>query len=270
MGVKARVKAIVHDGRQYPEKDPRDQLDLRERILDRARAAADLPEPFRRRAILGLLHDRFRSVFSCMDPRADQPPACTESELFELWCGDATGREYWAGVLYPGKTDAPQLAWTLAVHISRSEEEFQHVRKTLSEALAPISNLSAREMVECLLDDPETRRFVPALLQEFVLHDMDNGVTSENFPSHDQEAIETNLPRGPLPEKIDALIAHFKAIEWNGKRAIEVLGKKLAEDFGVAESTVSAAKKRYREIIAAQSKSARQEIKSTPKNSEIH
>jgi hypothetical protein len=137
-----------------------------ERILDMATAAAAFHEPFRRQAIMGLMHDRFRWIPSAADPRADQPLCCTEAEVFYAGYGDETGSEYWKDWLSGDLT--VELARILAAHTSRSAEEFDHVRNTLAPALAPIARRPTREMVEHLIANPDTRRFVPASLRAFL------------------------------------------------------------------------------------------------------
>jgi hypothetical protein len=136
----------------------------RDRILDMARAASAFPEPQRRRAIMGLMRERYRSVLSAADSLAGDLP-CTEVEVFNAGYGDATGRGYWDAWLFPGKATANELAWLIAVHASCSAEEFERVKKQLTAGLAMIADKPARAMVEHLIADPDTGRFVPASLR---------------------------------------------------------------------------------------------------------
>lgn len=138
----------------------------RERILDMATAAAALHEPFRRQAIMGIMHDRFRWIPSAADPRADQPPCCKEAEVFYAGYGDATGREYWSAWISGDLT--VELERVLAAHTSRSVEEFDHVRNTLADALAPIAGRPPREMVKHLIENIDKRRFVPDSLRAYI------------------------------------------------------------------------------------------------------
>jgi hypothetical protein len=139
----------------------------RELILGMAGSSAALPEPHRRRAVMGLMRERYRSVLSAADPRVNELP-CTEAEVFYAGYGDATGREYWSAWLFPGKATADQLAWLIAAHASRSAEEFERVRKQLAASLAAIAEQPVRAIVKHLVADPDTGRFVPTSLRAFL------------------------------------------------------------------------------------------------------
>jgi len=140
---------------------------MSERIATMAKAAAALPEPHRRQSVLGLMRERYRSILSAADPRADKLP-CTEAEVFYAGYGDAAGREYWSAWLFPGRANADQVAWLIAAHASCSAEQFERVRAQLIASLAAIADQPARAMVEHLFADPDTGRFVPASLLAYL------------------------------------------------------------------------------------------------------
>ena len=140
----------------------------RERILAMAKAAATLPEPYRRQAVMGLMRERYRVTLEQATAGLQIDPPCTEAEVFYAGYGDATGREYWSAWLFPGKATADQLAWLIATHASCSAEEFERVRKQLEAGLAAIADQPARAMVEHLIADPDTGRFVPPSLRAYL------------------------------------------------------------------------------------------------------
>ena len=137
-------------------------------ILAMAAAAAAFPEPFRRYAVLGLLRERFRQTIGDATTGRPVEPSCRGAEVFFAAYGDVTGRAFWRAWLFPGNATADWLASLLAVHVSRSEAEFEHVCKMLAAALTPLTGRPALEMAEHLAANPDTARYMPASLAEFL------------------------------------------------------------------------------------------------------
>jgi hypothetical protein len=229
--------------------DPRTD---RERILDLAKAAGALPEPFRRQAIMGLMRERYRQpIPSAIDPRTEQPPPPTEAAVFYAGCGDASGREYWSNWLFPRKATeaaADQLAGLLAAHIMRSNEEYEPFRKMIAAALAPLAGRPAREMIEHLVADPDTRRFVPASLRAFLEVEPAEPPVRVHTPSS-APAIPTQ--DGPLPVERDRVVKAMRQAVADG---FDVLGTKntsLEVMFDAKRTTTRDAKKVLKAEIAA-------------------
>ena len=198
----------------------------RDRILAMARAAAAFPEPYRRQSVMGLMRDRYRSVLSAADPRAGDFP-CTEAEVFYAGYGDATGRDYWSAWFFPGKANANQVAWLIAAHASRSDEEFERVRKRLATALELIGARPSREMAQHLVADPDTSRFVPASLQAFLEVDRDGSLAK---PS-------TVRRRGQRPVQRDRVQAAMRAALEAGTDIFVMKEEALAATFQASRTT---------------------------------
>lgn len=177
----------------------------RARILAMASSAGALPEPHRRRAIMGLMRERYRLILSAADPRMLGLP-CTEAEVFYAAYSDAGGRDYWAAWLFPGKATAEQLVWLLAAHISRSAEEFERVRVMLTVNLGSIDAQSSREMATRLVADPDARRFVPVSLRAF----LDGLVSTATAPPASSAPPKQARRRGRRPVKRERVKAAMR------------------------------------------------------------
>lgn len=216
----------------------------RERISAMARAAAALPEPYRRRAVMGLLRERYRQRLPAEGAtvmHAEQPPCCSEAEVFYDAYGDETGREYWAAWLFPGKVAPVELARLLAAHISRGVQEFEHVRMALSAALTETGGISACAIVGRLLEDPDTRRFVPASLRAY--H------ANENSSVPDKQPITRSASRrrGQKPLLRDLVLKSMREVQMEGIDVVDMKEEAMAEMFKASRKTCRAA----RELLVA-------------------
>jgi hypothetical protein len=190
----------------------------REQILGMARAAAALPEPARRRTVLAIMRERGRWIALGTDAGSEP------TVLYEA-CGDAGGRAYWSAWLFPGKATATDLARLLSAHAAHGEAAFLRLQAAFLDALRPVLDRSAREMVERLLEDPDVSRHIPISLRAFISAEPIAAVNKKTKPAKIPpgkkpvlktlvrramiEAQERGIP--VLDISIEALRAEFKA-----------------------------------------------------------
>jgi hypothetical protein len=200
---------------EFPRVSQEDKRPARERLLAMAAAARNFQEPAKRWTVLGLMHERYRlsrEALACafapaspafpgslMEDKRRQAVAiieaalidCGEGEIFEAAYKDEAGRAYWQAWLYDPLENAA-LVKLLASHLAQSDLEYENIVKGLGSVLEQRPHPEpTRATVERLFNNPNTQRFVPTSLREYL---------SER-PIEASPSAETNLPTSPAIER---------------------------------------------------------------------
>jgi hypothetical protein len=134
-----------------------------------ARAAAEFPEPFRRRSIAGLIHERFRPPTFEMAFRGEAPePVCTVEEI--ILVAYPSTDAYWHGWLY-GWPSFETLIARIAETSATSEIDLRRRRNLLRAVVgrAPLLRLSPTiTMAHWLANHPDAVELMPASLVAYL------------------------------------------------------------------------------------------------------
>jgi hypothetical protein len=149
-----------------------DTRNRREQTLGRAGAAAELPEPQRRRAVKGLVKERwqitaddFRDPESCRS-RAQNgyPESATEAEIFCRAYGDE-GADYWRAWFFEPMQQR-EFIDLLATHGAGTLAQYENWGRQLAETR--LTEQCGRCEAEWLLDNPNTAHLVPPSLRRWL------------------------------------------------------------------------------------------------------
>jgi hypothetical protein len=170
--------------------DSKDDRTARDRLLGRASEARKQNEADRKWAVLGLMVDRLGLdaviAHQLRGPAAtrdldtlpgqlaaiealsvyDAAVVAIEGEILSAAYGDS-GRGYWQAWLDEG-VGADLLARLLAAHTAGHAVHFESLKKQILTALAKLSEAEPRAVIDRLLQNLNTRHFVPESLREFL------------------------------------------------------------------------------------------------------
>jgi hypothetical protein len=185
----------------------RDDRSPRERLLGKAKEAANLPVRQRIFSVKGLIHERYRLKLSDIGHATAKPPArelpCSERDIFEAAFGDPLGAEYWRAWLFDLQPlSNATLADLLATHVADSEERFCIMKKALFQALEKQAHDYPRTAAQWLIENPNTHDFVPEGLTQ-LLSPMN--VEAVRYPEKRGKArkiLAQLFPKG-IPDKIE-------------------------------------------------------------------
>jgi hypothetical protein len=195
-----------------------DTRSRREQTLELATAAAERLEPERRRAVKGLVKERweitaddFRDPESCRS-RAQNgyPESATEAQIFRRAYGDEGGADYWRAWLFEPmpRQDFIDL---LATHGAGTLAQYENLRRQLAETRLP--EQCGRWDAEWLLDNPNTTHLVPASLRRWLkpVEPVEPTEAVTEAPSPSPAPLAAKNPGG-APRTVAAKVA-----EWYGE-----------------------------------------------------
>jgi hypothetical protein len=139
--------------------------DSRERLLERARAACELPEPDRRNAILQIIKERYAQTLDAW-LRGERPeiPCSIEDVIF---CAYETTDRFWRGCLYDAWPHATVIA-LLAITAATSDADEQRRLRLLDLVLArypgDVGTEPALVVARWLAEHPDTEGLLHSTL----------------------------------------------------------------------------------------------------------
>lgn len=134
-----------------------------EQIRAGASNARSYQEPMRHVAIKALMAFRFRAADRFIGPQFLIP----EAELFEAAYDDPLGREYWKAWVMNFRS-REELSELFAAHMASSQRESRLLYSIVAGYLAKSPGPSFLDDIEWLIENPDTRRYVPVSLIEYL------------------------------------------------------------------------------------------------------
>ena len=138
---------------------------ISESLLMLADASRSQEVPFRRRAVMGLVHEKIRMHLIdgvLVAPFGNRP---TDTEIIRAAFDDPN--DYWGAWSY--EADDASFIQFLATHLAKNEEEFRWRVKDVRSAVDSHKGENRIESVKAMLGDPNTRWLIPEGLRLYIM-----------------------------------------------------------------------------------------------------